>query len=484
MKSAGIIFLLVYANLQGAAHSNPAVVVDKNTNITKKKVIIVGAGSAGLLFAHNLLRKPNYEIHLLEKRSDPRTIPPSEQRTYPISLQQKRGLYAIREISPSMSDAVEDAGAWMKGYFGRLGDVPTSNKIFKSPMLALDRNELSLVLLEHLVRLESAENSSIELHFNTALEDVNLDDNTISVTKASNGSLVPPKALEKLTFDCLIGADGSQSIVRRILTAQDIISSTATRIPIDALSLRIPRASSDGDFYEVQDGQYNGWMLQGGVGALALPLSESECSGAINFPQNNNPFQNMTSPDDILEFFERSAPKTLAKLVSRQEATNLLERPVSRLYSVRCDQIHVKDKVLLVGDAAHATSNNLGQGANSALQDVQLFFRALSQTSNDNWDHALTTYSQARLPCLRAVRELSEFVIPQSPKMMKEFLFRSKIRNMLPPWLGPLVVGHDAMQLLADTDLSYSRVHRKTRRWIARVKKANFKHAARQTSNE
>lgn len=54
---------------------------------TTKKIVIVGAGPAGLLLAHNLIRRPNYEITIVERRSDPRQQPVQQTRSFPVSLQ-------------------------------------------------------------------------------------------------------------------------------------------------------------------------------------------------------------------------------------------------------------------------------------------------------------------------------------------------------------------------------------------------------------
>jgi kynurenine 3-monooxygenase len=52
-----------------------------------EKVVIVGAGPAGLLLAHALQQRGRYAIELYERRPDPREAPPSQERTFPISLQ-------------------------------------------------------------------------------------------------------------------------------------------------------------------------------------------------------------------------------------------------------------------------------------------------------------------------------------------------------------------------------------------------------------
>ena len=62
-----------------------------------QNVVIIGAGPAGVLLAHYLLRRGNYHIDIYERRPDPRLTDFSGNRTFPISLQE-RGRKAIRAI--------------------------------------------------------------------------------------------------------------------------------------------------------------------------------------------------------------------------------------------------------------------------------------------------------------------------------------------------------------------------------------------------
>lgn len=48
------------------------------------KIVIVGAGPAGLLAAHRLVQRDNYEVHVYEKRHDLRQENPANLRSYPI----------------------------------------------------------------------------------------------------------------------------------------------------------------------------------------------------------------------------------------------------------------------------------------------------------------------------------------------------------------------------------------------------------------
>merc|ERR1712003_146733 len=64
---------------------------------------------------------------------------------------------------------------------------------------------------------------------------------------------------------------------------------------------------------------------------------------------------------------------------------------------VHCNFYHsLKAGVVIMGDAAHATSPSIGMGMNTALRDAQVFSELLEETKN-NFEQALPAFSKARV---------------------------------------------------------------------------------------
>lgn len=79
-----------------------------------ERILIVGAGSSGLLLAHYLLaRQQKYQIDIYERRSDPRTISVARSRTFLVALN-ARGMDALKQI-PGLKQTVTDISVQMRG---------------------------------------------------------------------------------------------------------------------------------------------------------------------------------------------------------------------------------------------------------------------------------------------------------------------------------------------------------------------------------
>jgi kynurenine 3-monooxygenase len=125
-----------------------------------QKVVIIGAGPAGLLLAYYLLRRGKYRVELYEQRSDPRLVDGSQDRTFPISLQE-RGRKAIRKI-PGLEDAIASAGVFCNGtrLYRSQGKVRKISRAI--PILTIDRNRLVMILLQHLTQIYTSEQLTVK----------------------------------------------------------------------------------------------------------------------------------------------------------------------------------------------------------------------------------------------------------------------------------------------------------------------------------
>lgn len=78
---------------------------------------------------------------------------------------------------------------------------------------------------------------------------------------------------------------------------------------------------------------------------------------------------------------------------------------INRVDRVDCARF-IDERIVLLGDAAHAMSPNLGQGANSALVDAVVLIDALRRAPD--LGSALMTYDARRRPAVRAIQDTAD----------------------------------------------------------------------------
>lgn len=86
-------------------------------------------------------------------------------------------------------------------------------------------------------------------------------------------------------------------------------------------------------------------------------------------------------------------PEIVKQIISSVEAENIIR---SDIYDFKPISNWVDNNVALLGDAAHATTPNLGQGACQAIEDAYVISDELSLT--DNIHTALINYQHKRIP--------------------------------------------------------------------------------------
>lgn len=466
-----------------------------NENFRNKKIVIVGAGPSGLLLACKLLKRNisseigstngGYDIVVLDRRQDPRfQLPGDDTRSFPLSLQ-ARGWNAL---PVELQSKLSNEGVWTVGINIHRADGKRRS-IPKAPTMSIDRNNLALVLLEAVSELPANSNGNkVTLLFNTSFAGVDLDKKVISVTsnRSSTDPQRPPKT-EAIEFDYLVAADGARSRIRRALAKTTQLEYTQHEIQDEYRTIHLLRQvpqSLNEDTKKVSLKNHNPpptlspkildsdkihiWMFKE-VKMIVSPIHPKLVSGAFIFDKGQDPFLAMKTTSDVHAYFDALAPKQLSKRLTEEEAASLLARPTAGVLSVRCNQLHLEEGVLLLGDAAHAVSPSVGQGCNAALQDVQVFCGLLDQYGDD-WDRALPAYTASRLTDAHAISEISDFASPRTPWMKTELVVRLILRKLLPAFLAAWVLRPMPMELVVESTLSYKEVLEKTKWWIDRVK--------------
>lgn len=422
-----------------------------------QKVVIIGAGPAGLLLAHCLLRRGKYRVELYERRSDPRLVDASQDRTFPISLQE-RGRKAIREVA-GLEEALASASVFCNGtkFYRKRGKARKIGRVVG--ILTIDRNRLVTILLEHLTKIYTSE--QVVVKFGCQCVQVNRRAKTVTL-KPEQGEAFT------LAYDRLVAADGARSHVRDYLAQDAGLQCDRSYVPDAYKSVFLTRLNPALGL-ELEPDKIHVWNRNNKTRMLMVPQPGDRLNGVIIFEQEQNPFLSLSTKEEILTFFQENFP-LFGQLMSEEEAEAFLQRPVARVLTVRCDRFHDGDSVLLIGDAAHAVSPSMGQGCNASLEDVLIFERLLEQYEDD-WALVLPTFSEQRVPDAHALKELSDYSFPRTKMLVVEFFLRLTMSRLLhrwfPQWVKPFV-----FDLVLDKDLSYSQVLSLSQGWINKVKRS------------
>ncbi len=414
----------------------------------QETILIVGAGLAGALMAMFLARR-GQRVILAERRPDPRTRGFIGGRSINLALS-ARGIDALSRVGMAetvLQNAVPMPGRMMHAVDGTLTYQPYS----KNPndhINSVSRGGLNLTLLESAAALET-----VTVRFNLRCLEVDLDAPSAAFLDESTGRE------EVIHADVIIGADGAFSAVRSRLIRNDRYDYQQSYLDAGYKELSIPPTPS-GEF-ALKPNALHIWP-RGGSMMIALPNEDRSFTCTLFWPfDGDHSFAAIRSRQDILPFFRRHYPDVVPLMPTLED--DYERNPTSSLVTVRCAPWHWQDKVVLIGDAAHAIVPFFGQGMNAAFEDCVALDRLLQQFPNDR-ARAFAEYSAERKPNADAIADLAiaNFIEMRDRVGSKVFLFRKRLEKMLhgwfPGWYCPLY------NMISFSTIPYAEARRRARR--------------------
>jgi len=187
-------------------------------------------------------------------------------------------------------------------------------------------------------------------------------------------------------FDLLVGADGLNSSVRRHMSGKVQPS------PVGQVSWR---------FIVNGDAELSNWtvMLGGERTFLAVPLGKSRVSCYLDLSSHEGTDPTRGDPGRLEELFGDFAAPATGLIRTATESGPVHFEVIEEVVT----DDWVTGPVVLVGDAAHATSPNMAQGAAMAFEDAVVLTQCL--TDRATVPEALAAYVTRRLPRIRWIRE-------------------------------------------------------------------------------
>ncbi len=241
------------------------------------------------------------------------------------------------------------------------------------PMLTMRRQEL------HELLIERAERAGATYLLGVAFESLRDLGDRVEIT-LSDGSTSE--------YDLVIGADGIRSRVREFI-APDTVVEPLPQGGYRAVVDDVPRDDHPGlSYMGSRDDYMCGYIeLHGGLTYVTIANNEHEDRVAhADVPRRMR---------EILAA-EVGEMARLRDLVTDELADIPGRVSFRKMETVMVDGPWHKGRAVLVGDAAHGTTPNLGLGAGSAMEDVLVLMRKLADESPKSLGELLDDYSNER----------------------------------------------------------------------------------------
>jgi kynurenine 3-monooxygenase len=377
-----------------------------------KHITIVGAGLVGSLLSIYLAKR-GYKVSVYERRLDMRKHLIEGGRSINLALS-NRGIRALEQVGLAevlKQNAIPMHGRMIHDEQGKLNLLPygKAGQFINS----VSRGGLNMALMTE------AEKHGVEFFFGHRCLQVDFSKTELTLQEY--------EAVKRKTFDVIIGSDGAFSAVRGAMQITDRFEYQQTYIEHGYKELRIP-AGDNGSFL-MEPNALHIWPRDSFM-LIALPNPDKTFTCTLFLPfEGPNSFEELDSPENIDHFFKKYFPDAHAMMPTLQE--DFRDNPTASLVTIRCYP-WVRNKTLLIGDAAHGIVPFYGQGMNAGFEDCRVLNDLLDEYS-DKWKKVLPAFQALRKPDADAIAQLAldNFVEMRDLVNDEDFIIRKKIEAKL-----------------------------------------------------
>ena len=390
------------------------------------KFVLIGSGLAGGLLAAYLGRR-GYEVELYERRADPREGNTVGGRSINLALS-TRGIHALEQLGIAdevLRHAIPMPGRMIHDKSGELHFSPYDRDPRKH-INSIGRAALNTTVIEAALRYPN-----VRVFFNHRCTEVDLDSSTAQLLNSSTSQPLNTASPARTAArgDSIIGVDGAFSAVRQSM--QRTIANfqyDESYLAHGYKELTIPPAP-DGS-WRMEKNALHIWPRKSFM-MIALPNPDGSFTCTL-FWEFKGPrsFETTTTDDAVRRFFDEEFPDAVPLMPELLD--DFRENPTGALVTIRCAPWFYKDKVALVGDAAHAVVPFYGQGMNAAFEDCVVLDECLAAFPQDR-ENAYADYFQRRKENADALADLAvaNFIEMRDKTASKTFRAKKKLDHWL-----------------------------------------------------
>ena len=381
-----------------------------------KSISIIGAGLVGSLLAIYLAKR-GHKVSVYERRPDLRKNRISAGKSINLALSDRgwRGLEGIGIDEEIRKVAIPMNGRMIHNLNGHVNFQPYGKE--GQSIYSVSRGGLNCKLMDLAEHWEN-----VEFFFEERCTNVDLESNIMHFENSGTHKVTSVES------DLIFGADGAFSPARLSMQMTDRFNYSQYYLEHGYKELTIP-AKADGT-WELEKNALHIWP-RGSYMLIALPNLDGTFTCTLFFPfEGENSFASITNEKGLLEFFNRIFPDVVQLMPTLVH--DYFTNPTSSLVTVKCFPWGFKDKLMLIGDAAHAIVPFFGQGMNCGFEDCSVL-NELMEEHGEDWSKLLNEFQHSRKPNSDAIADLavSNFVEMRDLVADDKFLLRKKIEAWL-----------------------------------------------------
>jgi kynurenine 3-monooxygenase len=385
--------------------------------MAQKKAMIIGSGLVGSLWSV-YLNQSGFDVEVYERRKDMRLTQISAGKSINLAMSY-RGWKALDAVG--VGDEIREIAIPMWGRTMHHVDGSTSYQPYGREdqcIYSVSRGDINAKLMTI-----AEDKGDAKIHFNMECVDVDMNAGKATFQNTVTGELVHAEA------DLIFAADGSFSAARyKGMQRTDRFNFSQNYIPDGYKEILLP-ANPDGS-YKLEKETLHIWPRERFM-MIALPNFDGSytCTLFMPFDDHEFCFENLKTDADVTHFFKTVFPDFYELMPNVAEVWH--DHPLSSLAIIRCYP-WTKDKLVLMGDAAHATVPFYGQGMNCGFEDCFELDACMKQHPND-YKAAFDAYQKSRKPNGDAMQDLSleNYIVMRDLVADPDFLLLKKVESRI-----------------------------------------------------
>jgi len=411
------------------------------------KFVLIGSGLAGGLLGAYLGRL-GYDVDLYERRADPREGNIVGGRSINLAVS-TRGIHGLEQLG--IADDVLRYAIPMPGRMihDKLGDLHFSPYDVdpKKCINSIGRAALNTTVIEAAQRYQN-----VRVHFNHRCTEVDLIE-AVCCLETETGQVTAQG-------DAVIGVDGAFSAVRKSMQRKiDNFQYDESYLAHGYKELTIP-PGSDGA-WRMEKNALHIWPRKSFM-MIALPNPDGSFTCTLFWEfEGPRSFATTKTDDEVRRFFDEEFPDAVPLMPTLLQ--DFKQNPTGSLVTIRCAPWYYKDKVALVGDAAHAVVPFYGQGMNAAFEDCVVLDECLAEFP-DNRERAFAEYFLKRKENADALADLAigNFIEMRDKTASRTFRAKKKLDHLLEALLPGIYL--PLYTMVTFTRIPYAQAARRGRR--------------------